>query len=426
MLSRLLPYKRVDLALEAARRVGIPAVVAGDGPDRQAGSRRSPDPTRSSSAASTTTRSPACIAGASAFFLGGEEDFGITPLEANAAGRPVVAYGGGGALETVRDGDTGVLFGRQAPEEAAAGLERALGTTWSPDRLATHAEGYSAGTFLDRLERVVDEELRAAGGMSAPEASIVIVTRNAFAYCVKLFRSLPRTRDVDYEVVVVDNRSRLPTRLLLIGLALTGRINRLCLMDRNTLFAEGNNVGVAAASRAAPHVLLLNSDVEVRDPPGSGGCSTPIAAARRRSASSRRGRCRAPTATASSSTATSTSRAASTRRTSGGGASRSCRRGCCGPAIPSRAVREHDELLVHFGGKSGRGHKPATGMDVEPEEIQGWFDGRRWIPSSGSSSSRPSARAQRGAQRRRGARRSPVRSRRRPRPAPRRAARCAP
>ena len=213
--------------------------------------------------------------------------------------------------------------------------------------------------------------------MSAPEASIVIVTRNAFAYCVKLFRSLPRTRDVDYEVVVVDNRSRLPTRLLLIGLALTGRINRLCLMDRNTLFAEGNNVGVAAASREAEHVLLLNSDVEVRDPSWL----------RRLLDAHRRG-------------ATSLGFVPSgpVPRADGycflvdrdlyedGGLdevhqwwwgvtklqARLLRAG-----HPVRAVRDHDELLVHFGGKSGRGHKPATGMDVAPEEVRGWFDGRR-------------------------------------------------
>ncbi len=158
VLSRLLPYKRVDLAIEAARRVGMPAVVAGDGPDRKRlEALAGPDTTFLGRVDDDAI--PGLYAGASAFFLGGEEDFGITPLEANAAGRPVVAYGAGGALETVRDGDTGVLFGRQAPEDAAAGLERALGTTWSPDRLATHAEGYSAGTFLDRLERVVDEEL---------------------------------------------------------------------------------------------------------------------------------------------------------------------------------------------------------------------------------------------------------------------------
>lgn len=157
VLSRLLPYKRVDLALEAARRVGIPAVVAGDGPERRRlEALAGPDAEFLGRVADDAI--PGLFAGASAFFLGGEEDFGMTPLEANAAGRPVVAFGGGGALETVRDRETGVLFGRQAPEEAAEGLERALGTDWSPERLAAHADGYNASTFLDRLEHLVEDE----------------------------------------------------------------------------------------------------------------------------------------------------------------------------------------------------------------------------------------------------------------------------
>src|SRR5688572_26333245 len=81
-----------------------------------------------------------------------------------------------------------------------------------------------------------------------PEVSIIVVTHNAFLYCMRLFRSLARTRDAVYEVVVVDNRSRLPTRILLGALFLSRRIHRLCLMDRNTLSAEGNNIGVAAAN----------------------------------------------------------------------------------------------------------------------------------------------------------------------------------
>jgi hypothetical protein len=65
--------------------------------------------------------------------------------------------------------------------------------------------------------------------------------------------------------VVVDNRSRAPARLLVTARSLAGRINRPCLLDRNTRFTQGN-IAVAACSREAPLVLLLNSDVEVRDP----------------------------------------------------------------------------------------------------------------------------------------------------------------
>jgi glycosyltransferase involved in cell wall biosynthesis len=160
-LSRLLPYKRVDLAIEAAERVGVPLVVAGDGPDRprleaMAG------PGVEFRGRVDDGEIPELYAGASAFFLGGEEDFGITPLEANAAGRPVVAYGGGGALETVRDGETGVLFDRQDAEPAAAALERALDTDPAPERLGAHAERFGAGRYLDEMQGIVEEELARA------------------------------------------------------------------------------------------------------------------------------------------------------------------------------------------------------------------------------------------------------------------------
>jgi GT2 family glycosyltransferase len=94
--------------------------------------------------------------------------------------------------------------------------------------------------------------------------SLVVVTHNAFRYVRRLLRSLPRTRGVAYELVVVDNRSRPIVRAYLASQALRGRITRLCLLDRNTLFAEAHNIGVAAASRSARHVVLLNSDTEVR------------------------------------------------------------------------------------------------------------------------------------------------------------------
>lgn len=99
----------------------------------------------------------------------------------------------------------------------------------------------------------------------APEVSIVVLTHNALRYCHILFNSLKKTEAVDYEVVVVDNDSSLFTRLYLYWLFVRGRIQRLCLLNCNTLFAEGNNIGVNASSRGSSYVLLLNSDIEIRD-----------------------------------------------------------------------------------------------------------------------------------------------------------------
>lgn len=99
-----------------------------------------------------------------------------------------------------------------------------------------------------------------------PLVSLVVVTHNAFPYVRRLLRSLPRTRGVPYELIVVDNRSRQPLRAYLALGAIRGRIQRLCLLERNTLFSPANNIGAAVASRSARYVLLLNSDTEVRHP----------------------------------------------------------------------------------------------------------------------------------------------------------------
>jgi glycosyltransferase involved in cell wall biosynthesis len=211
----------------------------------------------------------------------------------------------------------------------------------------------------------------------APEVSIVVVTRNALRYCIRLFRSLPRTTDVGYEVVVVDNRSRPPTRLLLIVLALLRRINRLCLLDRNTLFAEGNNVGVSAASRESRLVLLLNSDVEIRDPRWL----------RRLIDAHRRG-----------ATALGFVEGNPIDRVDGycflvdrdlylaqgldethqwwWGITR-LQANLLRAGHEVRGLAEHDQLLVHFGGKSGRAYKKAGGMDVSEQEVIGWFGDHR-------------------------------------------------
>ncbi len=212
---------------------------------------------------------------------------------------------------------------------------------------------------------------------AAPEVSIVIVTHNAFLYCLRLFRSLNRTTDARYELVVVDNRSRWPTRLLLSTLALRGKINRLCLLGRNTLFAEGNNIGVDTADREAPLTLLLNSDVEVRNPrwlrlliDGHQRGITALGFVEDEPISRADGYCLLMDKDLYLDIRLDEShqwwwgvtklQAAVMRR-----------------GLPVRSVVDHDYLLVHFGGKSGRGHRNAKGMDITKEQVLQWFDGNR-------------------------------------------------
>ena len=98
------------------------------------------------------------------------------------------------------------------------------------------------------------------------KVAIVVLSYNALGYARRMLKSVRRTTGVDFEIVVVDNDSNLPTKLFWAVQRFLGRINRLALLDRNTFFAEGNNIGVALAPRDATHVLLLNTDCEILDP----------------------------------------------------------------------------------------------------------------------------------------------------------------
>ena len=91
----------------------------------------------------------------------GEEDFGIAPLEANASGRPVIAYAGGGALDTVIDGRTGVLFEQQEVECLIGAVRRAEDSAWDSDELRSHARKFDSAVFRDQLRHFVQESVAA-------------------------------------------------------------------------------------------------------------------------------------------------------------------------------------------------------------------------------------------------------------------------
>ena len=85
----------------------------------------------------------------------GEEDFGIVPLEAQACGRPVVAYGRGGALETILDGRTGVFFSEQTETALLAAVERAAALPWQESVIRRHAEQFGPQAYLDGLDKSI-------------------------------------------------------------------------------------------------------------------------------------------------------------------------------------------------------------------------------------------------------------------------------
>ena len=148
--GELAPYKRPDLAIEAFRRLGRPLVVIG-GPERTRRrlAAQAPDNVTFLGQVDFATLR-AHLARCRALVFPGEEDFGIVPVEAMASGRPVIAYGRGGALDTVVDGETGLLYPEPTVEGLMAAVERleAEGLDrGDPAALAAHAARFSPAAF---------------------------------------------------------------------------------------------------------------------------------------------------------------------------------------------------------------------------------------------------------------------------------------
>ncbi|CAB1127835.1 conserved protein of unknown function [Candidatus Hydrogenisulfobacillus filiaventi] len=162
VLSRLVGYKRVDLAVAAATRARLPLIVAGDGPDLPRLRRMAGPGVRFLGRVDEATR-VALLQGAKALLFPGEEDFGITPVEAMAAGRPVIAYGRGGVLDSVEPGVSGVFFREQTVEDLLTAVEAAEALEWDRDRIRAQAERFRPQRFREELTRVIEGALVAKG-----------------------------------------------------------------------------------------------------------------------------------------------------------------------------------------------------------------------------------------------------------------------
>ena len=155
IVSALVPYKRVDVAIAACRQVGVPLTIVGQGPERER-LRAAAGRDVEFVGALTDTEVRQQYRTASVVLLPGEEDFGIVPVEAQACGTPVVALGRGGATETVIDGETGVLT-EDGIEAFAAGMRRALDTPWDASACRRQAERFSLTRFIaDMTDAVRD------------------------------------------------------------------------------------------------------------------------------------------------------------------------------------------------------------------------------------------------------------------------------
>lgn len=160
MVSALVPYKRVDLAVRAYTRTGYPLKIVGVG---------------------TEAARLRALAGPNVEFLGwrsnaeirslyrdcrllifpGEEDFGIVPLEAQACGTPVVAFARGGAVETLVADETAIFFAEQTEETLIAAVARAVDRTWDEARIRRNAERFRPQVFIDGIDQAIRQLLGA-------------------------------------------------------------------------------------------------------------------------------------------------------------------------------------------------------------------------------------------------------------------------
>ena len=163
IVSALVPYKRVDVAIEACRRVGARLRIVGDGPDRSRLDQLTDENVEFLGYLSDDEIRDE-YRRALAVLMPGEEDFGIVPVEAQACGRPVVALARGGALETVTTGETGVLFDELTPASMATALEQVARARFDPARLRSSAERFSRERHVERMREVIDEMLEAPIG----------------------------------------------------------------------------------------------------------------------------------------------------------------------------------------------------------------------------------------------------------------------
>jgi glycosyltransferase involved in cell wall biosynthesis len=159
-VGRLVPYKRVDLAVAAAERLGVRLVVVGDGPERSRLQRLAGARVEFRGRVSDD-EAARLLASCAAFVFCAEEDFGIAPVEANAHGAPVVAFARGGSIETMQDGVTATFFHEQTVDAVADAIDRCLTRDWDRAALTANASRFSPDRFRGGMRSQLHAALRA-------------------------------------------------------------------------------------------------------------------------------------------------------------------------------------------------------------------------------------------------------------------------
>jgi glycosyltransferase involved in cell wall biosynthesis len=176
VLSRLVAYKRIDLAIEACNRLGRHLNIIGDGPDRKRLEEMA-GPTIRFLGRLSDQETQRHVSECQALLFPGEEDFGMVPLEVASAGRPTIAYRGGGAAETIVEGLTGLFFDKANVDSLVGAMEEFQHHTWSPSLLRNHARGFDVQVFRNRFRQL----LKALGVTLAADEFASDLAREAIA-----------------------------------------------------------------------------------------------------------------------------------------------------------------------------------------------------------------------------------------------------
>lgn len=157
IVSRLVSYKRIDIAIKAFNKLGLPLKIIGDGPELKmlkSISKSNVEFLGRLSDESTLEYYRKC----KAFIFPGEEDFGITPLEAQCCGRPVIAFGKGGALETIVQDKTGVFFSEQTAEALIKAIQIFETKAFNKEEVRRHAQKFDVEIFKKKIKQFIDEK----------------------------------------------------------------------------------------------------------------------------------------------------------------------------------------------------------------------------------------------------------------------------
>jgi len=172
IVSRLVPYKRIDVAIEAFKRLGLPLLVVGGGRDRKS-LEEIAGPNIHFVGRASGKELKAYYSSCRAFILPGEEDFGMTSIEAQASGRPVIAYAAGGALESVIEDKTGTFFYEQTPEALIKAVKKFDRLEFDSKMIRKHAEQFDVEVFKRKIKSFLEEKLKEHQRALGPRETIV-------------------------------------------------------------------------------------------------------------------------------------------------------------------------------------------------------------------------------------------------------------